>query len=380
MLLNILNLTGCKLLFDINVYSLSVRIPPDIRLRAPRQKLSDEAVDESDAAKIELSETFALSLEGEEPKRKPLDTDSEASTEESGKLAKAWKFVSDMVLEFVDVVIEWLEKRSALYREVVSELRDRESGQTTEGSTSSTEAQAFAESAPTETKESGVSVEASHVTKQVVLIELHSDEEPAGVDVPGSDRKGGVGKEKKVVDSSGSLLLAPAEDEEDQLQEFEQEFGEKALQYTKRPKRLLEAFYYACRANSEYVVYFLVILNVIINGSVLSMVYAGLVFVWGLLSVPWPSKGFWLTMIFYTMFIIVTKYGFQFAKINYWEDNYDRSEGLYPPRVIGVEYRVDFFTNAVWDLLLLIALLIHRGLLKVSLWEIYMYFRLSLTE
>ena len=120
--------------------------------------------------------------------------------------------------------------------------------------------------------------------------------------------------------------------------------------------------YYALVANTDRICYFFIVMNLIVNGSVLSLVYAALMFLWGLLSVPWPTRRFWLTMIFYTMFVILVKYGFQFHDINWPMTEH---KNLYWPDVLGVAKRKDFLGNVVWDLLLLISLFFHRSLLIV---------------
>ena len=133
---------------------------------------------------------------------------------------------------------------------------------------------------------------------------------------------------------------------------------------SQRPKELLQALYHAIQANTDYICYLLIVINVMINGSILSLLYAALMFLWGLLSIPWPTKRFWLTLIIYTMFVILLKYGFQFQQVD-WSGSPDA--GLYWPRILGIEKKHDFFENVVWDIILLIFLFVHRGLLHVSL-------------
>ena len=130
-----------------------------------------------------------------------------------------------------------------------------------------------------------------------------------------------------------------------------------------RPLELLEALYHATLANTEYICYLLIVINVMVNGSILSLIYAVLMFLWGLMSIPWPTKRFWLTFTFYTMFVILLKYGFQFQQID-WSGSPDA--GIYWPHVWGIQKRHNFFKNVVWDILLLIFLFVHRGLLHVS--------------
>ena len=115
-----------------------------------------------------------------------------------------------------------------------------------------------------------------------------------------------------------------------------------------RPLQFVIAFYYAALANTEYICYFLIVINVIVNGSVLSLIYAALMFLWGLLSIPWPTKRFWLTLMFYSMFVILVKYGFQFEAVKGSAE--DVNSGLYWPHVLGIEKRSNFLDNIVWDI------------------------------
>ena len=388
-------------------------MPSDIQLRKPHKTLTAEERRERDEADSET-----LSTTSDEPKSK-TEADVESLPSEAGgersKLAKAWKFVYDAAVEFVDVVIEWLESTSALYREVVGELKPQielqESKETTI-SPDSAEGIPFAESTDTygtieETPRKVVETRPDHLSKDKVVVEVHQDpvderslssykaavvegdilagqengdqsrseKDAAHPDVDGKEPLAALEGQPKVrktvlFDERGDVLieelkLVPTEKDQRQIEEFEAEFGKKAEDYSKRPKRLFVALLYAFLAHSEYIVYILVILNAIINGSILSLVYVFFLFLWGMLSIPWPSKVFWLTMIFYAMIVMTVKYAFQFKDITYWRKTFSESSGLYPPRVIGILYHKNFFSNAVWDVLLLIALLFHRGLLKV---------------
>ena len=64
--------------------------------------------------------------------------------------------------------------------------------------------------------------------------------------------------------------------------------------------RLLVATYYVLIAKSELVCYFLMILNHMLTASLLSLPLPIFVFLWGMLSVPRPTKTFWITVITYT--------------------------------------------------------------------------------
>lgn len=64
--------------------------------------------------------------------------------------------------------------------------------------------------------------------------------------------------------------------------------------------KLLFALYNLLAANSELVCYLIIVLNNVVSASVISLVLPILVFLWAMLSVPRPTKKFWMTAIVYT--------------------------------------------------------------------------------
>lgn len=67
-----------------------------------------------------------------------------------------------------------------------------------------------------------------------------------------------------------------------------------------RPLKLLFALYNMMVSKSEMLCYFVIILNHMVSASLLSLVLPILIFLWAMLSVPRPSKRFWMTAIIYT--------------------------------------------------------------------------------
>ena len=331
-------------------------------------------------------------MSSEDPHIKIPDSASDISEEEKGAFAQAWDLVKRVLIEFVDTFIQWLESRSAVYRDVVTELANESESQASSASPDM-ESRPFVE--PTDSYGStgqGTKIqtgeqdpEESHTVD--VTAEVHSETTGDAVDDDSNqshtsqEAAEGASPENKeaktvVFDVRGDtwvdeLHIAPSEKEREQIESFEGELEEKVKKYSTRPRRLLLALYYMFLSHSEYIVFFLMILNIVLNGSIISLFYAALIFCWGLLSIPWPTKRFWLVLILYTMLVLVTKYGFQFYDLDalFWSKHFDENSGLYPPRLIGILHRDNFFTNAVWDVLLLIALLLHRGLLRVSIVE-----------
>lgn len=64
--------------------------------------------------------------------------------------------------------------------------------------------------------------------------------------------------------------------------------------------KLLLALYNTMVSKSEMLCYFVIILNHIVSASFLSLILPILIFLWAMLSVPRPSKRFWMTAIIYT--------------------------------------------------------------------------------
>ncbi|KAF8565390.1 hypothetical protein P879_05239 [Paragonimus westermani] len=115
---------------------------------------------------------------------------------------------------------------------------------------------------------------------------------------------------------------------------------------------------------SEWFCYLLLIVNHMRCSAILSLPYPLMVFLWGMLSVPRPTKTFWIFLITYTEVVIVIKYIFQFRFI-YFNDPTDKpsesSEALWLPRLFGIDKNDHY---AVFDLVQLITLFLHRGFLK----------------
>ncbi|RXN17679.1 piezo-type mechanosensitive ion channel component 1-like protein [Labeo rohita] len=134
--------------------------------------------------------------------------------------------------------------------------------------------------------------------------------------------------------------------------------------------KLLFALYNVLAAHSELVCYFIIVLNNLVTASVISLVLPILVFLWAMLSVPRPSKRFWMTAIIYTEVMVVVKYLFQFGFFP-WNSEYElklnEDKPFFPPRILGLE-KTDNYIR--YDLLQLLVLFFHRSLLqRYGLWD-----------
>ena len=137
-----------------------------------------------------------------------------------------------------------------------------------------------------------------------------------------------------------------------------------------RLARFTVAFTYALLAHTDIICYMLMILNHMVYASLLSMPLPFLLFMWGMLSIPRPTKMFWITVITYTQIVIVIKYLFKFQFFQMSdcnEDGLEKNSPLCPPKIWGIER--DGHTSA-YDLLLLLAMFFHRYSLKVGVFSL----------
>ncbi|XP_018407088.1 PREDICTED: piezo-type mechanosensitive ion channel component [Cyphomyrmex costatus] len=142
--------------------------------------------------------------------------------------------------------------------------------------------------------------------------------------------------------------------------EEEEEIGE--LSEVDQPPivQLAASIWFGILAHSSLLCYFMVFIHQIKNASVLSTPLPLMVFLWGSLTIPRPSKTFWITMIAYVEAIVIIKCIFQLELIP-WNRKAPSNHPLYEPRIIGILKSPNY---ALWDLLLLLMLFFHRLMLK----------------
>nr|XP_018904353.1 PREDICTED: piezo-type mechanosensitive ion channel component 2 isoform X9 [Bemisia tabaci] len=130
--------------------------------------------------------------------------------------------------------------------------------------------------------------------------------------------------------------------------------------------RLILALWFAGISHSELVCYFMIFIHHIESATILSLPLPLMVFLWGTLTVPRPTKTFWVTIIAYTEVMIVIKSVFQLELIPWNQGVVPENLPFYAPRIIGIERQINF---ATYDLFLLLVVFFHRWMLKsLGLW------------
>ncbi|KAG7188826.1 hypothetical protein KM043_008433 [Ampulex compressa] len=124
--------------------------------------------------------------------------------------------------------------------------------------------------------------------------------------------------------------------------------------------QLAASIWFGVLAHSSLLCYFMVFLHQIKNASIVSTPLPLMVFFWGSLTIPRPSKTFWITLIAYTEAIVILKCIFQLELLP-WNQDAAPNSPLYAPRILGVERKPNY---ALWDLLLLLMVFFHRFMLK----------------
>ncbi|KRF99249.1 uncharacterized protein Dwil_GK27406 [Drosophila willistoni] len=120
--------------------------------------------------------------------------------------------------------------------------------------------------------------------------------------------------------------------------------------------QLLIAMWYAIIANTELICYLSVFINQAANSSIISLPIPLLVLCWGALTLPRPTKTFWVTLITYTLAMIFFKC-IMHQRIILEQRLIKRSNQLTFELIMK-------HGNAVYDLMLLVVLFWHRYMLK----------------
>ncbi|CAD6198140.1 unnamed protein product [Caenorhabditis auriculariae] len=134
--------------------------------------------------------------------------------------------------------------------------------------------------------------------------------------------------------------------------------------------RFANALSSCAAAHTDLVCYFLAVMVQMKDGGLITLPLPLMVFLWGTLSNPRPSKFFWVTMIAYTEFVIIVKFICQFSFFPFNTTEYINENSINPvalDKIFGVVKQESF---ALWDIALLFSLFFHRYMLrKFGLWK-----------
>ncbi|CAM5095655.1 unnamed protein product [Natator depressus] len=184
---------------------------------------------------------------------------------------------------------------------------------------------------------------------------------------PSAERSKEAGRplnEVPVIMTASELLLNRM------IHDNELEQSDKFYQSLPRSLKLGFSLYNAMVSKSEMLCYFVIILNHMVSASVLTLVLPILIFLWAMLSIPRPTKFFWMMAIIYTEVTVVVKYFAQFGFFPWTTKLYcgiNAEEPFVLPNIVGIEKK-DGYVH--FDLVQLLALFFHRSVLKRhGLWD-----------
>ncbi|XP_045785092.1 piezo-type mechanosensitive ion channel component isoform X14 [Maniola jurtina] len=174
-------------------------------------------------------------------------------------------------------------------------------------------------------------------------------------------------QEMEHVEQSNTNLLAPPVDMGKDVTMLEEQDDSMFKQQKSPLVHLAYALWFAVLAHTDIVCYIMVFINQIQSATILSIPLPLMVFLWGTLTIPRPTKTFWVTLIAYTEVIVLIKSMFQFEILPWNQKAIPANMPFTAPRIIGIERK---FNYALYDLLLLLIIFLHRFMLKsLGLWK-----------
>ena len=122
--------------------------------------------------------------------------------------------------------------------------------------------------------------------------------------------------------------------------------------------------------NFDYLIYIIMIIDNMINCSILSLFYPLSIFCYALLENPRPKKSYWQVCLYYTIFILIIKFIFQLKLfiIIMEKEQYSKFINLLYDYKIGIKYfdegfGIEFFNYIILDSLLLLFLSLNKNIL-----------------
>ncbi|XP_046404278.1 piezo-type mechanosensitive ion channel component isoform X3 [Ischnura elegans] len=273
---------------------------------------------------------------------------------------------SAMIWEPRPIVVASWKTRSGIYQDSGEATTESKVKQGAKGVKSKTHEQKAAAQELDWESDDNITEERQGVTSETDEEHVEKDGVPKILIWPASMDKG-LDEPSEVSGSPALVSLEALEAEERRKEECP---AEEATVFggTRSPIGcLLLALWYAIISHSELVCYFTVFLHQIKSASLLSIPLPLMVFLWGTLSVPRPSKTFWVTIIAYTEVMVMIKCMFQFDYLPWNQQAVPENVPFFPPRIIGIERKKRY---AIYDLTLLLVVFFHRFMLKsLGLWK-----------
>nr|CAH7718575.1 unnamed protein product [Callosobruchus chinensis] len=151
----------------------------------------------------------------------------------------------------------------------------------------------------------------------------------------------------------------------------------KEITHEERPNviKMVQSLWIITLAKSDLLCYYLIIMNQIMFCEVITLPLVILVFGWGTLSNPRPSKTYWIIMLGYVEWVILLKCIFQFEvmpgnvireKVEF-KSRLQKDNPFFPPLIFGLHSKEWYY---IWEMFILFAIIIHRQYLKtIGLWS-----------
>nr|CAH7760469.1 unnamed protein product [Callosobruchus chinensis] len=138
--------------------------------------------------------------------------------------------------------------------------------------------------------------------------------------------------------------------------------------------KLIKALWLVTVSRSDILCYFFIIMNQVMLSQLITLPLTSMVFFWGSLSNPRPSKTFWIILTGYLQLVILLKCIFQFdlmpgnqeREVIEFQTKLHQPNPFHPSRLLGL-YRQNFYY--IWEMFALVAALLHRRYLKgIGFW------------
>nr|CAI5847308.1 unnamed protein product [Callosobruchus analis] len=151
----------------------------------------------------------------------------------------------------------------------------------------------------------------------------------------------------------------------------------KEITHEERPNliKMVQSLWIITLAKSDLLCYCLIIMNQIMFCEILTLPLVLLVFGWGTLSNPRPSKTYWIIMLGYVEWVILLKCIFQFEvmpgnvvrqKVEF-RSRLQKANPYFPSLIFGLHAKDWYY---IWEMFILFSIIIHRQYLKtIGLWS-----------